>query len=250
MTETVKASVVIAARSVDMNFGGVKALSGVSIALTRGVTTGLIGPNGSGKSTLLNVLTGVYRQSAGSVEFEGQDISRKSPRSRALLGVGRTFQHPQVAASLTIRENIDVATRSRPQPAGALSTDEAIEMFGITPYRYALPATAPYGVLKLLEIARAVVRAPKVLLLDEPAAGLNHAERQELISSLRRYRDTSSTAVCLIEHDVDLVRNLCPELVVLETGQLIAQGPTGDVLQDERVRAAYLGDSAAKEETT
>jgi ABC-type branched-subunit amino acid transport system ATPase component len=235
---------ILEANEVDMRFGGVRALNGVSIRLDHGDTVGLIGPNGSGKSTLLNVLTGVYRQSAGSIVFNGRDISRTSARLRGRLGIGRTFQHPQVAASLTLRENVLVAAQlgHLGSSAQAMSTDEALEVFGCSEYAHSLPAHAPYGLLKLLEIARAVVRAPQVLLLDEPAAGLNQEERVELIASLRRYRATSTTAIGLIEHDVELVRSLCPSLVVLESGRLLAHGPTDEVLRDPRVRDAYLGD--------
>jgi len=238
-------TVMLAARAVDMRFGGVKALSGVEIELRRGITTGLIGPNGSGKSTLINVLTGVYRQTSGAVEFLGEDISRVSARSRALRGLGRTFQHPQVARSLTVRENIAVAAELR-RHDDAMGVDDALVVFGCSEYADQLPPQVPYGVLKLMEIARAVVCGPRVLLLDEPAAGLNHDERRELVESLQRFRNTHDTAVCLIEHDVALVRALCSELVVLESGRVLGRGPTADVLQDPRVRAAYLGDDMAE----
>lgn len=238
--------IVLAARGVTMQFGGVTALSDVELELPKNTTTGLIGPNGSGKSTLLNVLTGIYRQKSGDVIFENSTINSLSPRARGNVGIKRSFQHPQLAESLTIRENIESGLRFA--TSTEISVDAAIRTFGCNEYADRLPAQTPYGFLKLAEIARAVVAGPKVLLLDEPAAGLNQDERVELITALTRFRSQHPTAICLIEHDVDLVRSLCPRLVVLESGKMLMAGPTDDVLSSAAVRSAYLGESAVTEE--
>jgi ABC-type branched-subunit amino acid transport system ATPase component len=247
----------LAGRDIHMTFGGVRALKGVEVALRPGSRLGLIGPNGSGKTTLLNVLSGVYRATAGQVVFGGRDITRLAPGARGRIGIVRTFQHPQLAKSLTVRENVELGARlsrhvhgrRRRRGDDAAKAAEALEHFGCGAYADGLPEEVPYGVRKMAEIARvAAVEAP-VVLLDEPAAGLSREERDELIAAIRTLNEQRpDTAMCLVEHDVRLVASLCDELLVLATGEMLAHGPTPEVLRDERVRAAYLGEQGHETE--
>lgn len=249
-TATTQPDVALEATRIDMAFGGVKALDAVSIELPVGCWTGLIGPNGSGKTTLLNVLSGVYVPSAGRMRIASTELAGKRSRSIALAGLARTFQHPQLAETLTIRENVllggDLRRRrgaTRESRATISSrADELLATFGCADYGGHLPAEVPYGVSKTAEIARALLADPAVLLLDEPAAGLSGEERRDLLASfavLRRHRP--ELAVCLVEHDVPLVSASCDRLQVLNFGRVIAHGSTSDVLDDESVKTAYLG---------
>ncbi|MBB4663878.1 ABC transporter ATP-binding protein [Conexibacter arvalis] len=233
-----------------MRFGGVHALREVDVALAPGRRLGLIGPNGSGKTTLLNVLSGVYRASAGAIRFGERPIERLGPGARARLGIVRTFQHPQLAASLTIAENVRLGAALGRRVRGSSAAEEAarseaaLERFGCAAYAEGLPDEVPYGVRKMAEVARGAAADPAVLLLDEPAAGLSREERAELIAAIEAYcGDHPQVAVCLVEHDVPLVTALCPELLVLAAGQALASGPAEEVVRDEQVRVAYLGEN-------
>jgi len=247
---------VLQATGIDMAFGGVKALSDVSITLRRGRWTGLIGPNGSGKTTLLNVLSGLYRPSAGSIVLSGETLSGASPRELSRRGVVRTFQHPQFAEGLSVFDNVLLGTdlrhrrRSLPATEQRLLVERAVhllEVFGCWDFADHLPSEAPYGARKLAEIARAVLADPVVLLLDEPAAGLSREERAELIGSLKSVREESpELAVCLIEHDVRLVAAACEAMQALNFGKVIAAGTSQEVLANEDVKVAYLGKSASR----
>ncbi|ALL79784.1 hypothetical protein AD006_32140 (plasmid) [Pseudonocardia sp. EC080610-09] len=236
-----------------MRFGGVRALSEVDITLVAGQWTGLIGPNGSGKTTLLNVLSGIYMASAGTVALDGHDVTRVGPRRVAKRGLVRTFQHPQLAETLTIYENVllgaDLAKR-RGVALGS-SVDEAahqmLELFGCADAAGLLPDSVPYGVRKMAELARALLAQPKALLLDEPAAGLSREERAELVEALHKVRATRpDLAVCLVEHDVRLVAAVCERMQALNFGKVVASGTSAEVLANEEVKVAYLGRSAAK----
>ncbi len=242
----------IDARGISMSFGGVQALQNVDISLAAGTRLGLIGPNGSGKTTLLNVLSGVYIATAGSIRVDGKEIVKAGPGRRAKLGIVRTFQHPQLAASLSIRENVLLgaglsqrhAFRRGSRSAGVMDVDQALEMFRCEEYRDQLPDEVPYGARKMAEVARAAAAAPRLLLLDEPAAGLSGEERVELVSALKDFGDAHPrTALCLVEHDVPLVSRLCHDLLVLNAGRPLHTGDTESVLLDPRVREAYLGTS-------
>jgi branched-chain amino acid transport system ATP-binding protein len=237
------------ATGIVMAFGGNVALGGVAIDLPRGQWTGLIGPNGSGKTTLLNVLSGVYRPSEGTVALDGTDVGGARAGALARAGIVRTFQHPQLAESLTIEENlqlgVDLRRRRGKAEGAAADADELLEVFGCTEYAGHLPAQAPYGIRKAVELARAVVADPVVLLLDEPAAGLSKEERAELVTALRWVRERKpDLAVCLIEHDVRLVAAVCSVIQVLNFGKVLAVGSAADVLRDPAVQEAYLGRSA------
>jgi len=247
--------VTLKATGIDMAFGGVKALDGVSIQLSRGRWTGLIGPNGSGKTTLLNVLSGLYRPSAGTIVLEGADVSGARPRTLSRRGVVRTFQHPQFAEGLSIFDNVllgaDLRRRRGLQTVSKRELEDRavhlLEVFGCWAFAEHVPSEAPYGGRKLAEIARAVLADPVVLLLDEPAAGLSREERAELVDSLKVIRTESpQLAVCLIEHDVRLVAAACETMQALNFGKVIAVGASEDVLANEDVKQAYLGKSAAR----
>jgi branched-chain amino acid transport system ATP-binding protein len=234
---------VLAARGVTLAFGGVCALDEVSLELSEGEWTGLIGPNGSGKSTLLNVLSGVYRPQAGQVVLQGRTITRAQPRKRARLGVARTFQHPQLAATLTVAENVDLGRDlRRRRRKGPVPTPDVLDLLGILQHGASLPETVPYGVRKLAEVARAIASGPAFLLLDEPAAGLSAVERHELIEALRRLRQRRpEVSVCLVEHDVSLVSAVVDRVAVLDVGRVLTVGATEEVFADPRVRDVYLG---------
>ncbi|HET6152613.1 MAG TPA: ABC transporter ATP-binding protein [Marmoricola sp.] len=244
-------SALLVARGVSMAFAGNQALDAVDLMIDEGEWRGLIGPNGSGKSTMLNVLSGLYRPQGGAVDLDGSSIERRRPRARYGLGVRRTFQHPQLAASLTLSENVATGLRRGHGLTSAelgRRVDRCLELFGCSAFADRLPRHAPYGAQKSAEVARALVGRPKLLLLDEPAAGLSASERRELVEALRECRrEDPAMAVCLIEHDIGLVASLCDSLSVLSAGQLIAEGQVQAVLADERVREAYLGTSASQE---
>lgn len=232
------------AQSVTLAFGGVRALNDVSLELGEGNWTGLIGPNGSGKSTLLNVLSGVYRPQDGDVQLDGQRITASAPRTRARMGIARTFQHPQLAGTLTIAENVDLGRdlRRRRSSGPVPATGDVLDLLGILDHGAQLPSVVPYGVRKLAEVARAIASGPAFLLLDEPAAGLSAAERHELIEALARLRDRRpEVAVCLVEHDVALVSAVVDRVAVLDIGKVLTTGATAEVLADPRVRDVYLG---------
>ncbi|MFR9804054.1 ABC transporter ATP-binding protein [Pseudonocardia sp. RS010] len=234
----------LAADGVVMSFGGVDALKEVTLGARPGDWLGLIGPNGSGKTTMLNVLSGLYRPRAGTVRLDGTDLTRLAPAARSALGVVRTFQHPQLARSLTLRENVLVGARlGGGGRAGAeRRADEVLDRFACARWAHTLPEEAPYGVRKIVEVARAAATGPRVVLLDEPAAGLSTEERVELSAALQTFRAThAETIVCLVEHDVPFVTRLCPTLAVLNAGSLVAHDDSTTVLTDPAVREAYLG---------
>ncbi|MFT4262232.1 MAG: ATP-binding cassette domain-containing protein [Nocardioides sp.] len=238
-------------RGLTMRFGGVAAVDKVDISLAPGDHLGLIGPNGSGKTTLLNVISGVYLAHEGTLELRGQSIVRRGAGQRARSGIVRTFQHPQLAPSLTLMENVLLGERlgrrrhrrgSGPRARFGQRSRELLDMFGCADFQHELPGAAPYGAGKLAEVARAAAAAPSLLLLDEPAAGLSSEERGELVTALGAFRAAHpETAVCLVEHDVPLVSAVCDRLLVLNAGQPLSEGVPDVVLSDPRVRDAYLG---------
>lgn len=237
-------STALEVRGIYMTFYGVDALADINLVLDRGEWLGLIGPNGSGKSTMLNVLSGLYTPRAGSVMLAGNDLGKMKARNRIKRGLSRTFQHPQLAQSLTILENAQIGATFAETKVDDVEKEahKWLEELGCGEYAEHLPAEVPYGVQKLCEVARALVASPRVLLLDEPAAGLSAKERVELVSALRAVRQSlPDLTLCLVEHDVGLVASVCEQLAVLSAGKLIAQGVTQSVLADEAVKTAYLG---------
>jgi len=241
-------------------FRGVTAIDDVSLAVRDGEILGIVGPNGSGKTTLFNVISGLYRPTGGTVLADGRVISGWRPHRISRLGVARTFQHLRLFANLTVAENLLVSLdrttslwswRYLCWPVGVWRYDRVLRQraaglltsFGLAQFTAALPGSLPYGTQRRLEIARAMASSPRLLLLDEPAAGLNGEERRQLAQIVRSIRDAGVTVV-LIEHNMGLVMSLCERVVVLDSGSVIAEGAPEVVAGDPAVLEAYLGRAA------
>lgn len=225
-------------------FGAVKPIKDLHLTLD-GKIHGLIGPNGAGKTTLLNVLSGFVRPLNGQVNAFGQDLLMAAPEDRLSLGITRSFQTPQVARDMTVEENVMVALDalrlSRADAAGRLAT--VLEQTGLRNHRHQSAAVMDGYHLRMTEIARCIAAKPKLVMLDEPAAGLAAHERDSLKSLLRRLPD-QGISVLLIDHDFELIGDLCDRVACLDFGRLVANGETAETLQDSNVRAAYLGETA------
>jgi branched-chain amino acid transport system ATP-binding protein len=231
----------LAVENLTVRFGGVVAVNDVSFGADAGAVTGLIGPNGAGKTTTFNVISGLQRAVSGRVTLGGSDITTASPQRRAKLGMARTFQRLELFGSLTVLENIQTAaeTAGHRRSAKALAT-EILDRVGLTPWAHRGADDLPTGTARLLEVGRALAGRPKVLLLDEPGAGLSEAEGLAL-GGLLRDLATEGLAVLLVEHDMDLVMRVCDTIVVLDTGQLLTTGTPAQVATHPAVQEAYLG---------
>jgi branched-chain amino acid transport system ATP-binding protein len=232
-------------REVTVRFGGSLALTDVSITAEAGAVTGLIGPNGAGKTTMFNVISGLQSVSGGRVLLDDRDITRLSPTRRARQGLARTFQRLELFTMLSVRDNIRVAAdihrgwaRTRTDPAAQV--EELIERVGLTEVADLRVTAVPTGQARLVELARALACDPKVLLLDEPAAGQNASETERFAGLLRELA-AGGMAVVLVEHDVQLVVGVCDTIHVLDFGRLLAVGTPAEIQADESVREAYLG---------
>lgn len=240
-----------------IHFGGVKAMQDVSFSIDAGVVYAVIGPNGAGKTTLFNLITGVYRPTHGDIRLDGETIAGRSPEALARRGVARTFQNLQVCMNMSALENVMVGAHLRldrnlikaalrfPSLArrDAELRDEAAELMrfvGLSDYLSARADAMPYGALKRLEIARALAMRPRLLFLDEPAAGLNPSETLEVDALVRRIADSGVTVV-LVEHDMKMVMNLSDRILVLDYGRRLAEGSAAEVRRNPDVIAAYLG---------
>lgn len=250
----------LSVRSLCKTFGGVKAVQDISIDIKQGAIHSVIGPNGAGKTTLFNLITGIYMPTSGEITFCGKNVAGQSPDQLAQRGMSRTFQNLQVCMNMSALENVMVGAHlrlNRSLMAGMLRLpsvrradrpcrEEAAELMhfvGVGKYLRHAASQMSYGALKRLEIARALVARPQLLLLDEPAAGLNHTETSEIEALIRKVAETGVTVV-LVEHDMKLVMNLSHHISVLDYGKKLAEGTPAEVRANPAVIAAYLGASA------
>ncbi|HYY03997.1 MAG TPA: ABC transporter ATP-binding protein [Gaiellaceae bacterium] len=227
---------------VTKRFGGIVALDGVSFEAGAGEIVGLIGPNGAGKTTAFNVITRLYRPDAGDIRFDGASLLGTRANGVVRRGIARTFQNVELFRGMTVRENVKVGADAR---RGDRSVDDVLDYVGISSLRHRIADGMPYGTLKRIELARALASSPRLLLLDEPAGGLNHEEVAELASFLRRLRADFDLTLLLVEHHMGLVMGTADRVHVLDFGRTIAEGTPAEVQSNSAVIEAYLGTAAA-----
>lgn len=245
--------------NLSISFGGLKAVDGFGVKVEKGRLYGLIGPNGAGKTTIFNLLTGVYKPNTGTVMLDGTNIAGHKNIEINKAGVARTFQNIRLFKDLSVLDNVKAGLHNQypySMAEGVLRLPgyfkmekamdekamELLKVFDLDKERDYKASNLPYGKQRKLEIARALATDPKLLLLDEPAAGMNPNETKELMDTIQFVRDEFDMTILLIEHDMKLVAGICEELTVLNFGQVLAQGETGEVLNDPQVIKAYLGE--------
>lgn len=246
-------------QSLGISFGGLRAVDGFDLKIEKGELYGLIGPNGAGKTTVFNLLTGVYKPTSGRVTLDGVNITGKSTIEINKAGIARTFQNIRLFGKLSVLDNVKAGLHNhhtystiegilrlpnyhKVEKEMNTKAMELLKVFDLDGYADTLAENLPYGKQRKLEIARALATEPKLLLLDEPAAGMNPNETQELMDTILFVRDHFDMTILLIEHDMRLVSGICEELTVLNFGQVLKQGGTSEVLNDPQVIKAYLGE--------
>jgi branched-chain amino acid transport system ATP-binding protein len=247
---------------VSLAFGGLQVLEEVSLATRPGELLALIGPNGAGKTSVLNCICGIYRPSAGRIAFDATDITRARPHRIARLGIARTFQHGELFPHMSVIENLLVARHAqlrtrllaeglflpgvrREEAAHRRAVEEVLEFVELERHRHERVDALPFGTQKIVGFARALAMQPKILLLDEPSAGLNREEREDLARHILRIKHELGISMIWVEHDMQMVADLADRIYVLDYGVQLAEGEPEAVLRDPRVVAAYLGSSAA-----
>jgi branched-chain amino acid transport system ATP-binding protein len=235
-----------------MRFGGVIAVDNASIAVEAGRVAALIGPNGAGKTTTFNIISGLQEPTEGRVFWRGEDITGRAVQARARLGIGRTFQRLEVFGSLTVYENILVSAEihrswNKDAPDPRVVTEELITLIGLQAFRSQPADSIPTGMARRTELGRALAVDPELLLLDEPASGQTEEETREFAELLRELAERGKS-ILMVEHDVDLVMDVCEWIDVLDFGRIIASGPPEEIQANEEVQAAYLGAEVAVED--
>jgi len=255
---------ILTSNNVSMTFGGVKAVQNVSLSIERDSITSIIGPNGAGKTTFFNVISGVYKPTGGNVEFDGTDITNLRQHVISHLGMARTFQNIRLFAQLDNVRNVQSALdaradynifqavlglpkKHRVDKANYVIAMECLDLVGLKDFANDRPSSLPYGMQRKLELARALAADPKLLLLDEPAAGLNPKEVEEFIELIRRIKDIKRLTILLIEHRIKVVTTLSSKVYVLNFGQLLAQGTSEEVQSNPAVIEAYMGEDEEEE---
>ncbi len=252
-------AVLLEIKNLGISFGGLRAVDDFELSVKKGQLYGLIGPNGAGKTTVFNLLTGVYKPNEGIITLDGVNITGLKTIEINKAGIARTFQNIRLFKDLTVLDNVKAGLHNhykystiegilrlpkyfKTEAAMNECAMELLKVFELDGEASYLAANLPYGKQRKLEIARALATGPKILLLDEPAAGMNPNETIELMNTIRFVRDNFDMTILLIEHDMKLVSGICEELTVLNFGRILAQGKTGDVLSDPQVITAYLGE--------
>jgi branched-chain amino acid transport system ATP-binding protein len=259
------AAPILGVRNVSLRFGGITALVDVEFAVERGELLSIIGPNGAGKTSMLNCVSGRYTPSAGQILFDGRDITRMTPNHRAALGIGRTFQNLALFRHMSVLDNIMVgrhhllrnnfltgslywlAGARREELAHRRAVEEIIDFLEIEHVRRAVAGTLPYGLRKRVELARAIALKPRLLLLDEPMAGMNLEEKEDMARYIVDLNEEWGMTIIMIEHDMGVVMDISHRVIVLDFGRVIATGLPDDVRNDPQVRRAYLGEDEAAE---
>jgi len=250
---------ILEVNNLGISFGGLKAVDDFSVTIEKNDLYGLIGPNGAGKTTVFNLLTGVYKPDKGFIKLDGKNITGKSCVEINKDGIARTFQNIRLFSQLSVLDNVKAGLHNHHEYTtleGILRLPrframekemdkkalELLDVFGLVNHANVTASNLPYGMQRKLEIARAMATGPKLLLLDEPAAGMNPNETAELMETIRLVRDRFDMTILLIEHDMKLVAGICEKLTVLNFGRILCQGETSEVLHDPEVVKAYLGD--------
>ena len=250
---------ILEVRNLGIDFGGLTAVNNLDMDVYEGEIYGLIGPNGAGKTTVFNMLTKVYQPSRGTIKLDGQDMAKLDPVQANIAGVARTFQNIRLFSGLSVLDNVKIGMHNqikyglltsilrlpgfyKTEKAADEKAMELLDIFGLKKYADLTAGNLPYGAQRRLEIARALATQPKLLLLDEPAAGMNPQETQDLMDMIRNIRDNFPISILLIEHDMKLVMGICERITVLNFGQMLAQGVPEEIQSNPEVIKAYIGE--------